>query len=508
MNNNPLLTDLYQLTMAQGYFREGMQDVQASFCYTFREHPFKGGFAVFAGLQGLGEYLENWRFSADDIHYLAGLKAQDGSVLFNQNFLGYLKGLDACGLDVAAVPEGSIVFAGAPLVRVSGPLIVAQMIETALMNRLNFETLIATKAARCYIAAGGVASNSGQGITGERRAGGKILEFGLRRAQGPDGGLSASRAAYIGGCSASSNIEASRRYGIPLAGTHAHSWVMAHSSEEEAFAAWTRSAANNSVLLVDTYDSEKGIAQAVKAGAALEARGGSFAGIRLDSGDLAWLSKRARKMLDTAGLKQAKIYASNDLDEYTILSLRSQGALIDSWGVGTQLVTGGSQAALGGVYKMTALRASAADPWQDKIKVSDTAIKTSTPGLLAVRRFLDERQRPIGDMVYDQRRPPAVEEGSGGGEADLSIIDPGDALRQKSFAPETASVELLQAFFCQGSVVSGQADIHTSRKHCLASLETLDKSHQRFMRPHLYPVGLERGLFERRQAMISKHKGL
>lgn len=484
MTTNPLLLDLYQLTMAQGYFREGMQDAQASFSYSFREHPFGGGFAVLAGLQGLGQYLSNWGFSEEDIQWLASLTASDGSDLFGKDFLDYLSALDAGQLEVAAAPEGSIVFAGEPLVRITGSLIVAQLLETALTNRLNFETLIATKAVRCYIAA----------------EGDSILEFGLRRAQGPDGGVSASRAAYIGGCSATSNLEAGRKFGIPLAGTHAHSWVMAHESEKEAFEAWTRSSANNSVLLVDTYNSESGIEHAVQAGLALEARGGHFAGIRLDSGDLAWLSRRARRMLDDAGMTQAKIYASNDLDEHTISSLKSQGAMIDSWGVGTRLSTGGDQSALGGVYKMTAFRGCATDSWEPKIKVSDQAIKTSTPGLLAVRRFFNYKGRPVGDMIYNLDDPPA-------GGSEVTIIDPKDITRQKSFEADMDSVELLQPFFARGSLTTDERDIHEIRESCLTNLAALDKSHQRFMRPHLYPVGLERGLFEGRLGMITTHKG-
>ncbi|MCL2437845.1 MAG: nicotinate phosphoribosyltransferase [Coriobacteriia bacterium] len=485
MTTNPLLIDLYQLTMAQGYFREGMQEAQASFTYSFREHPFKGGFAVFAGLYEFGNHLENWSFSTEDIQWLSSLKAADGTVLFGKDFLEYLKKLQVDQLEISAVSEGSIVFAGEPLLRVTGSLIVTQLLETTLMNRLNFETLIATKAARCYIAAGGD----------------PVLEFGLRRAQGPDGGISASRAAYIGGCSATSNLEAGRKFGLPVAGTHAHSWVMAHTSEEEAFESWTRSAANNSILLVDTYNSEKGIEQAVKAGAALEARGGTFAGVRLDSGDLAWLSRRARKMLDSVGLEHAKIYASNNLDEHTILSLKSQGAMIDSWGVGTRLATGGDQSALGGVYKMTAMRPSPTDSWEPKIKVSDQSIKTSIPGILAVRRFLDYKGRPVGDMIYDLNNPPA-------GGAEVTIVDPRDVTRQKNFDAEMDSIELLKPFFRGGSLVQLQNDIHEIRENCLANLAVLDKSHQRFMRPHLYPVGLERNLFEKRLEMITRHKGV
>ncbi|MCL2526016.1 MAG: nicotinate phosphoribosyltransferase [Coriobacteriia bacterium] len=484
MSSNPLLLDLYQLTMAQGYWLEGMECVQASYAYSYRENPFGGGFAVFAGIDEFSNYLENWGYSEGDCAWLATLKAADGSALFNKDFLSWLQTVQT-QLDVAAPSEGSIVFAGEPLVRVTGPLIVAQLIETALMNRINFETLIATKAARCYIAA----------------KGDQVLEFGLRRAQGPDGGISASRAAYLGGCSATSNLEAARRFGIPVAGTHAHSWVMAHDTEKEAFDAWVSSSPNNSVLLVDTYDSLKGIELAIAAGAALEAQGKRFTGIRLDSGDLAWLSKKARKMLDAAGMTDAKIFASNDLDENTIASLKSQKAEIDSWGVGTNLATGGTQSALGGVYKMTALKKSPTSPWGPKIKVSDQSIKTSTPGLLGVRRYFNHKEAPVGDMIYDLENPPT-------GGLDTTIIDPADITRQKTFDADMDYVELLQPLFKNGQRVAPHRELKDLRDDFLANLATLDKSHQRFLKPHKYPVGLERGLFEARLDMITSYKGM
>ncbi|MCL2680415.1 MAG: nicotinate phosphoribosyltransferase [Coriobacteriia bacterium] len=482
--SNPLLIDLYQLTMAQGYYRVGLKDAQASFVYSFRENPFRGGFALFAGVEGLRDYLLNWGFSDEDCQWLATLKAADGSRLFADDFLQMLGAL-RMDFDVAAAAEGSIVFAGEPLARVTGSLISCQLIETALMNRLNFETLIATKAARCYSAADGD----------------PVLEFGLRRAQGPDGGATASRAAYVGGCSATSNIEAARRFDIPVAGTHAHSWVMAFDHEEDAFEAWTHSSPNNSVLLVDTYDSLNGIKQAVRAGAQLKAAGGDFSGIRLDSGDLAWLSKRAREMLDAAGLQDAQIFVSNDLDEYTIASLKEQGALIDSWGVGTRLATGGSQSALGGVYKMTALKKPGATTWEPKLKVSDQASKTSTPGLQGVRRYFDANGSPVGDMIYDLENPPCAK-------TDATIVDPQDLTRQKSFSPDMHWEELLQPLFEGGRAMTSTGDIHQIRESSLANLRALDESHKRFMQPHRYPVGLERSLFEKQLQLVKKHKGI
>lgn len=482
--SNPLLMDLYQLTMAQGYWRCGLQDAQASFVYSFRKNPYRGGFAMLSGIEELRKYLLNWGFSDKDCQWLLTLKAADGSKLFAPDFIEMLGSL-RMDLDVAAVSEGTIVFAGEPLVRVTGSLINCQLIETVLMNRVNFETLIATKAARCYIASDGD----------------PILEFGLRRAQGPDGGASASRAAYIGGCFATSNIEAARRFGIPVAGTHAHAWVMAFDREEEAFQAWTQSSPSNVVLLVDTYNSLSGIEQAVRAGVVLQKAGGSFSGIRLDSGDLAWLSKRARKMLDDAGLVDAQIYASNDLDEYTIASLKEQGARIDSWGVGTRLSTGGGQSALGGVYKMAALKKAGSDVWEPKLKVSDQSAKTSIPGLQGLRRYFNHKGRPVGDMVYDLERPPA-------GGKDATIVDPQDMTRQKSFSPDMECAELLQPMFVGGEAVGEVRDIEQIRESALANLSVLDNSHKRFMRPHRYPVGLERTLFEKQLQLVKKHKGV
>jgi len=484
MTLTPLLTDLYQLTMAQGYFLEGLSDAQASFTYSFRENPFEGGFAIAAGTELLRDFLSDWQFSAEDCAWLATLKATDGSALFVPAFLEWLKSLRFTA-DVAAVAEGTVVFAREPLVRVTGALACCQLIESTLLNLMNFSTLIATKAARCYLAADGD----------------PILEFGLRRAQGPDGGVTASRAAYVGGCSATSNMVAAQRFAIPPAGTHAHSWIMAHDGEQAAFAAWTRASANNAILLVDTYDSLKGVENAIHAGAALEAAGGHFAGIRLDSGDLAWLSRRAREMLDKAGLTQAKIIASNDLDEYTITSLKDQGAAIDSWGVGTRLVTGDGQSALGGIYKMTALKPVGSDRWQPKLKVSDQAAKTSTPGLQGLRRYFSHENKPEGDMIYDLNRTPDPG-------ASATIVDPQDMTRQKTFAANTKHSELLEPLLKVGKATGTTSPLKTLREKTISGLAALDTSHTRLLHPHTYPVGLEKTLFEQQLALVKEHKGV
>jgi nicotinate phosphoribosyltransferase len=372
-----LLLDLYELTMAQGYWKSGMDRTEAVFHAYFRKNPYGGGCAVACGLGPAAEFLESFGFQDDDIAYLAGLPGSDGKPLFEPGFLDLLRGL-RLECDVDGIPEGTAVSAPEPLLRVRGPLLQCQLLETGLLNILNFQTLIATKASRVVLAAGGA----------------PVLEFGLRRAQGMDGGLSASRAAYVGGCSATSNVLAGKRYGIPVRGTHAHSWVLAFEDERQAFEAYAENVPGDLVLLVDTYDALQGVEHAIETGR----RRGRLAGIRLDSGDLLSLSRQARRMLDEAGFRDAFIAASNDLDEHEISRLRAQGAPIDFWGVGTRLVTGGGQPALGGVYKLSCLRGPGGE-WRDVVKTAGE--KTSYPGILQVRRFPDR------DLIYDLRRPPA-----------------------------------------------------------------------------------------------------
>ncbi len=287
-------------------------------------------------------------------------------------------------MDVYAVPEGTVVFPQEPLLRVDGPVVPCMLLETALLAVVNFQTLVATKAARVCLAA----------------QGDPVLEFGLRRAQGIDGGLAASRAAYVGGCAATSNTLAGRLYGIPVKGTHAHSWVMLHDSEEEAFMEYARALPANCVFLVDTYGTLDGVRHAIQAGRWLRERGHEMVGIRLDSGDLAWLSIRARALLDEAGFPGAAILASNELDEIIIQSLKEQGARIAVWGVGTRLVTGQDDGALGGVYKLGAVRAGPDAPWERRVKVSEQASKTTIPGLLEVRRF-ETAEGFLADVIYD-----------------------------------------------------------------------------------------------------------
>ncbi len=368
-----LTTDLYQLTMAQGYWRHGRHLDRASFYLSIRRTPFDGGFAVAAGLEQVVDFLLGLRFKPGDIDYLRSLAGGDGKPLFAHDFLAALPELDL-SVSLAAAPEGTAVFAREPLLRIEAPLLVGQLIETPVLNIFNFQTLVATKAARlCHIAAPGR----------------PVLEFGLRRAQGFDGGLSASRAAYVGGCAATSNVEAGQRFGVPVRGTHAHSWVQAFDSEAEAFDAFAETMPNNCVLLVDTYDVERGIEHAIATARRLERRGQRLLGIRLDSGDLLQQSRSARRRLDRAGLADVAIVVSDNLDEGKILALRRAGAAIDIWGVGTSLVTAAGAGALGGVYKLSAVRRAGDAGWRPVFKFGAGIGKASLPGRLQVRRYRD-----------------------------------------------------------------------------------------------------------------------
>lgn len=478
---NAMLTDLYQITMLHAYWRAGISTREACFHAYFREHPFNGGFTVACGLAQVVEYIESLRFADEDIAYLATLEGTDGGPLFSREFLEWLRALRFTG-DIDAVAEGTIVFPGEPLLRVIGPVGECQLVETALINTVNFQTLIATKAARVWLAAGGDT----------------VIEFGLRRAQGPDGGLSASRAAYIGGCAATSNVLAGQRYGISVGGTHAHSWVMVFESEIEAFFAYADAMPNNVVLLVDTYDTLEGVRNAIRTGERLRARGHDLTGIRLDSGDLAWLSVRARAMLDEAGFAETRIYASNELDEYTIVSLKDQGAAVDVWGVGTRLATAHDQPSLGGVYKLSAIREPGGE-WEPRIKLSEQTAKTTTPGLLAVRRFFDGEGHPVGDMIYDELDPP---------DGECVMVDPVDPIRRKRFPPGEGCAELLTPVFRSGELVTEVPTPTEARARTLAGLASLDASHKRFLNPHVYKVGLEAGLQERKASLVRAARGL
>lgn len=469
-----LLTDLYQLTMAYGYWKLGRARQQAVFHLFFRKPPFAGGYAIAAGLEPALELIESFRFSAADLGYLETLRGNDGQPLLEPAFLDYLGQL-RLSCDIDAMPEGTVAFALEPLLRVRGPILECQLLETALLNILNFQTLVATKAARLC----------------EATRGQPVIEFGLRRAQGIDGGLAASRAAYLGGCEATSNVLAGQRFGIPVRGTHAHSWVMVFDSEREAFERYAEVLPNNCVFLVDTYDTLEGVRQAIEVGHRLREQGHRMVGIRLDSGDLAYLSQAARQMLDEAGFSDAVIVASNDLDERIIESLRAQNAAITVWGVGTKLVTAYNQPALGGVYKLGAIQNGRGD-WQPKLKISEQSIKTTIPGILQVRRFQDSRGY-VADMIFDELR---------GVDPRLAILDPKDATRSKRLASDLDAHDLLVPVLRDGRRVASAEELTAARERAREQLQRLHPGVRRLLHPHEYPVGLDVGLAELRDAMI------
>ena len=478
-----LLTDLYQLTMAQGYWEAGKTTDEACFHMYFRDYPFKGGYAIACGMAQLAEMVEHFVFTKDDIDYLLSLEAPGGGSLFKPEFLDYLQNDFELSCDIDAVVEGTPVFPHEPLVRVTGPIMQCQLLETALLNCINFQTLIATKAARvCLVAQTPVA------------------EFGLRRAQGAGGGVWASRAAVVGGCASTSNVLAGQLYGVPVSGTHAHSWVMSFPDELTAFRTYARIMPKNCILLVDTYDVFQGIKNAITVGLEMRKRGEHLSGIRIDSGDLAWLAKTARRMLDDAGLTDCGIVLSNDLDEYTIQSIRDEGAQVMSWGVGTKLACAYDQPTLGGVYKLSATRTRGNDTWSDCLKISESAAKLTVPGVLDVRRYYHEDGRIAGDMVFDIN--------TGVHESEI-IIDPCDDLRQKVLKGKR--FETLLAPLARGGKVvlaDNERDALCARERARAGLATLDESQKRMLNPHSYPVGLERDLSNRRHKLVARLRGL
>ncbi|MBI1358568.1 MAG: nicotinate phosphoribosyltransferase [Acidobacteria bacterium] len=457
-----LLTDLYELTMACGYWKSGLAEREAVFHLYFRHHPFGGGYTVACGLGPAVAFLRGFHFDESDLAYLRGLRAADGGALLDPAFVDAL-GQFEFRCDVDAIPEGSIVFPQEPLLRVRGPLLQCQILETALLNIVNFQTLIATKASRIVEAA----------------QGDPVLEFGLRRAQGVDGALSASRAAYVGGCAATSNVLAGKIYGIPVRGTHAHSWVMSFEDEAEAFEAWARAMPNNCVFLVDTYDSIEGVRRAIKVARGLRERGYEMLGVRLDSGDLTELSREARRLLDEAGFPDAKIVASGDLDERAIAELKQKGSQIALWGVGTRLVTAHDDPSLGGVYKLGAIRGEDGS-WSDRVKLSDDLQKVSNPGVLQVRRFSLDGEA-LGDVIFDERR-------------DLEQL-PFDV------PPFAESEDLLQPVIRDGLCLYEPPGLPSIRRRAAAQKalfpqEALHKG---------YRVGLEKGLAAQKQQMMDRY---
>jgi nicotinate phosphoribosyltransferase len=474
MDGSALLTDLYQLTMAYGYWKTGRADHEAVFHLHFRKAPFGSGYTIAAGLEPVIEWLRDFHFAPDDLAYLAGIPGNDGKPIFSQDFLDYL-GKMRLSVDIDAIPEGTVVFPHEPLIRVRGPIIQGQLLETALLCLVNFNTLIATKAARICQAARGE----------------PVLEFGLRRAQGIDGALGASRAAHVGGCASTSNVLAGKRFGIPVRGTHAHSWVMSFDDEEEAFEAYAQAMPNNCVFLVDTYDTLEGVKKAIAVAQRLRQRGHEIVGIRLDSGDLAWLSIEARKLLDAAGFPKAVIVASNDLDERTITSIKDQGGAIAVWGVGTKLITAFDQPALGGVYKLAAIR-EPGGIWKEKVKLSEQAIKVSNPGIQNVRRFIQGGEA-IGDIIWDelQEKPKA-----------WTMVDPADQTRRHEMSEGAKAEDLLTPIYRGGTLVYERPKLSDIRERTQAQLRLFHAGIKRLDNPHQYPVGLEAGLYQRKIELI------
>jgi nicotinate phosphoribosyltransferase len=471
-----LLTDLYQLTMAYGYWKKQMLGHEAVFHLSYRQEPFNGGYAIACGLSDAIDFLQNFVFQPDDLAYLAELRGSDDVHLFETKFLDYLQTLRfACDID--AIPEGNVVFPHEPLLRVRGSLLQCQLFETALLNIINFQTLIATKSARICLAARGC----------------PVMEFGLRRAHGPDGALAASRAAYIGGCVATSNVLAGKVFGIPVRGTHAHSWVMSFQTEYEAFEAYAEVMPGNCVFLVDTYDTIQGVRHAVEVGRRLRSAGKDLAGIRLDSGDLSYLSIVARGILDQAGFNETQIVASNDLDEHVIASLNEQGARIDLWGVGTKLVTAFDQPALGGVYKLGAIR-SGTGPWQKKVKLSEQTAKVSNPGSLQVRRFEDQKEY-LADMIYDELDGVPTER---------TIVDIADVTIHRKIPRSAKYKDLLVPIFRCGNLVYERPPIQKMRALAQSELGRFYTGVKRLLNPHIYPVGLELGLYEIKSRLMQE----
>lgn len=472
-----LCTDLYELTMIQGYFLEGMRS-RAVFDMFFRRQPYDGGFAIFAGLSDLVDALEGLSFSQDDVDYLSS------QGIFRREFLDYLSTFRFHG-DVYAVDEGTVVFPNEPLLRVHGDIIEAQLVESLILNILNFQTLIATKAARVRLATG-------------RESG--VLEFGMRRAQGPDGAMSASRAAYIGGCSATSNTMAGKRLGIPVSGTMAHSWIMAFPDELTAFRKFAEHYPDNAILLIDTYDTlGSGIWNAITVGRELAEKGKSI-GVRIDSGDLLYLSVEARKRLDAAGLRDAKIVASNELDEHVIHQLVSDGAPIDLWGVGTHLVTGGDTSALSGVYKLVSTTVDGKPA--PVLKLSNTPEKATNPGVKQIYRFFNGSTGMIADLLALESEKNDFRSGSR-----ITFHHPAMLEKGNFVLSEWTGVEqLLGQKMTAGRRAYEAQSLPVIRDNVISELKRLDRTYLRLLNPHIYKVSLSTELKSLKNRLIEEYQ--
>jgi nicotinate phosphoribosyltransferase len=459
--NSALFTDFYSLTMAQGYWKHN-PNRKAVFEMFFRRQPFGGGYAIFAGLETLLHNLASFSFSDEDIDYLKGLQ------FFEEPFIAYLKNFRFSG-SLWAVDEGTVVFPHEPLVRIEGSLIECQIIEGMLLNIINFQSLIATKARRVWLASGK----------------GSVMEFGLRRAQGPDGAMSATRAAYIGGVIGTSNTMAGKTFGIPVLGTMAHSWVMSFPGEEEAFNAYAQLYPDSAVFLIDTYDTLKsGVISAINAGKKLREQGKNF-GVRLDSGDIQYLSTEVRRMLDEAGLNRATIAVSSELDESIIETLVNAGAPVDTWGVGTRMVTGGADSAFSGVYKMAACE-DADGRMAPAMKFSDNPEKTTNPGIKQVWRIRDSKGAALADVLaLDDDDIAAMRPGERG-----RFWHPAADYRHFFHIIETPPQPLLKIRFAGGKLCGPQPSLDNIRSHSAADLETFDTTYKRLLNPHGYKVSI------------------
>lgn len=466
-----LLTDLYELTMLAGYFDEKMVEQPAVFDLFYRTNPYQGSYAVFAGLEPALHYLQNLQFTAGDLDYLRRLG------IFKPAFLEYLSSFRFRG-KLTAPPEGTVVFANEPLLTVEGNLAEAQFVETALLNIINFQTLVATKAARLTQAAGD----------------GVVVEFGLRRAQGPDGGMSAARAAYVGGVRSTSNVRAGQVFGIPVKGTHAHSWVMAFADELTAFRAYAECFPDSCILLVDTYDTlRSGLPNAVTVARELRAKGYEMVGVRLDSGDLAYLSKEARRMFDAAGFPGLKIVASNELDEYVIQSIRNEGGKIDVYGVGTRLATcaGEGGGALGGVYKLVRLGD------KPKLKVTSDIAKATLPDRKQVLRAVR------GDGRFDM--DILCMEGEKVGFGDV-VYDPTNPSRYKTIPQDVSLTDLRQVVMENGKISITLPSLDMLADRCGDQLRRLPEGSLRLTNPHRYKVAMSRGLHDLRTRLMDLYE--
>ena len=474
INHLTLLTDLYELTMMQGYFKTG-NDETVVFDVFYRDNPSGSGYAITCGLDQVIDYIKNLSFSYDDIDYLRN------QGIFDEDFLEYLAGYHFTG-DIYAIAEGTVVFPREPLLKVKAPIMEAQLVETALLNIVNHQSLIATKASRVVYAAGGDG----------------IMEFGLRRAQGPDAGLYGARAAMIGGCIGTSCVLTGQMFNVPVKGTHAHSWIMSFPDEYTAFKKYAELYPDACILLVDTYDTlGSGVPNAIRVFKEMREAGikSNFYGIRLDSGDLAYLSKKARKMLDDAGFTDAVISASSDLDEYLISSLKNQGATITSWGVGTNLITSKDCPAFGGVYKLVAVKKPDGS-YTPKMKLSESVEKMTIPCLKKVWRIYDEDGKAQADLITMADEVVDTKNG-------ITLFDPIETWKECTYVNSTARC-ISTPIYENGKRVYTSPNLADIRKFCKAQVGTLWDEVKRFENPHRYYVDLSRNLWDTRSELLKK----